>query len=152
MLSNVTKMWCKSDVIKHLQRKNLLPVAYVFNFLIFMGNAFLWKLKYRSFQSCLRVMKGKLTSYLNAWHASFIYVSCVYLPLERCLLKYVWCGCCYLSIFVTKKLLKALKFNFLCAQGILQGGRVEDHRMVLTRHLHLPQSYIQAILYTCKTD
>ena len=129
-------MWWKSDVIKHFQRKNLLPVAYVFNVLIFMGNAFLWKLKYRSFQSCLRVMKGKLTSYLNAWHASFIHVSCVYLQLERCLVKYVLVWLLFLVDLCNQKATKGTEIQFLCAQGILQGGRVEDHRMMLIRHLH----------------
>ena len=32
-------------------------------------------------------------------------------------------------------------------QGNLQGGRVEDHRMMFTKHLYLMQSYIQAVLY-----
>ena len=42
--------------------------------------------------------------------------------------------------------------QFLCTQGTLQGGRVEDHRMMFIRHLHLVQSYIQAILHIYKTD
>ena len=37
-------------------------------------------------------------------------------------------------------------------QGTLQGGRVEDYRMMFTRYLHLPQSHIQAKLYIYKTD
>ena len=37
-------------------------------------------------------------------------------------------------------------------EGTLQGGKVEDHRMMCTKHLHLPQLYIQAILYINKTD
>ena len=41
-----------------------------------------------------------------------------------------WCGCCSLLI-----------------SGILQDGRVEDHRMMFTGHLHLPELYFQAILY-----
>ena len=40
----------------------------------------------------------------------------------------------------------------LCTQGTLLGGRVKDHRMMFTKHLHLQQSYIQAILYIYKTD
>ena len=42
--------------------------------------------------------------------------------------------------------------KFFCTQGTLQGGRIEDHRMMFTRHMHLPQWYIQAILYKFKTD
>ena len=56
--------------------------------------------------------------------------------------KIFWCGCCSVLIVVAKKATK----------GILQGERVEDHKMMFTRHLHLPQSYIQAILYIYKTD
>ena len=63
-----------------------------------------------------------------------------------------WCDCCSLLIFVAKKACKGTELQFLCTQGTLQGGRVEDHRMMLTRHLHLPQLYIQAILYIYKTD
>ena len=58
-----------------------------------------------------------------------------------------WCGCCSLLIFVVKKATKGTELQFLCTQNTLQGGRVEDLRMMLPRHLHLPQSYIQAILH-----
>ena len=61
--------------------------------------------------------------------------------------KIFWCGCCSVLIVVAKKATKGTELQFLCAQGILQGERVEDHKMMSTRHLHLPQSYIQAILY-----
>ena len=37
--------------------------------------------------------------------------------------------------------------RFFFTQGNLQGGRVEDHRMMFTWHLYLVQSYIQAVLY-----
>ena len=62
-----------------------------------------------------------------------------------------WCGCCSLLIFVAKKAGKGTELQFLCTQGTLQGGRVEDHRLMFTRHLQL---YIQAILYiiSYKTD
>ena len=66
--------------------------------------------------------------------------------------KIFWCGCCSVLIVVAKKATKGTELQFLCAQGILQGERVEDHKMMFTRHLHLPQSYIQAILYIYKTD
>ena len=63
-----------------------------------------------------------------------------------------WCGCCSLLIFVAKKAGKGTELQFLCTQGTLQGGRVEDHRLMFTRQLHSPQLYIQAILYIYKTD
>ena len=66
--------------------------------------------------------------------------------------KYFWCGCCSLLIFVAKKAGKGTEPQFLCTQGTLQDGRVEDHRLMFTRHLHSPQLYIQAILYIFKTD
>ena len=55
-------------------------------------------------------------------------------------------------IFVAKKATKGTGLQFLCTQGTLQGGRVDDHRMMFTRHLHLLQSYIQAILYMYAAD
>ena len=66
--------------------------------------------------------------------------------------KYLWCGCCSLLIFVAKKATKGTELQFLCTQGTLQGGRVEDHRLMFTRHLFPPQFHIQAILYIYKTD
>ena len=48
--------------------------------------------------------------------------------------------CTYHCIGVFKKV-------FFLTQGNLQGGRVEDHRMMFTWHLYLVQSYIQAVLY-----
>ena len=61
--------------------------------------------------------------------------------------KTFWCGYCSMVIFAAKKATKGTKLQFLCTQDTLQGGRVEDHRMMSTRHLHKPQLYIQAILY-----
>ena len=58
-----------------------------------------------------------------------------------------WWGCCSLLIFVAKKAGRGTELQFLCTQGTLQGGRVEDHRLMSTRQLHSPQLYIQAILY-----
>ena len=58
-----------------------------------------------------------------------------------------WYGCCSLLIFVAKKVTKGTELQFLCTQGTLLGGKVEDHRMMFTRHLHLVESYIQAVLY-----
>ena len=59
-----------------------------------------------------------------------------------------FCGCHSLLIFVAKKATKGTELQFLCTQGTLQGGRVEDHRIMFIRHLHLTQLYIQAIIYT----
>ena len=63
-----------------------------------------------------------------------------------------WWGCCSLLIFVAKRAGRGTELQFLCTQGTLQGGRVEDHRLMSTRQLHSPQLYIQAILYIYKTD
>ena len=49
-----------------------------------------------------------------------------------------------LLIFRAGKATKGAELQFLCTQGTLQGERVEDHRMMFTRHLHLLQSHIQA--------
>ena len=61
--------------------------------------------------------------------------------------KIFMCGCHSLLIFVAKKATKGTELQFLCTQGTLQGGRVEDHRIMFIRHLHLTQLYIQAIIY-----
>ena len=68
--------------------------------------------------------------------------------------KIFWCGCYSLLIFVARKATKGNELQFLCTQGTLQGGRVEDYRMMFTRHLDLPQLYIQAnfTLYIYKAD
>ena len=58
----------------------------------------------------------------------------------------------WLLFFVAKKAGRGTELQFLCTQGTLQGGRVEDHRLMFTRHLHLPQLYVQAILFIYKTD
>ena len=62
------------------------------------------------------------------------------------------CSCCSLLIFVAKNAGKGTEVQFLCTKSTLKGGRVEDHRLMFTRHLHPPQLYIQAILYIYKTD
>ena len=62
-----------------------------------------------------------------------------------------WCGCCSFLIFIAKKAGKGTELQFLSTQGTLQGGRVEDHRLMFTRHLYQPQLYIQAILYIYQT-
>ena len=55
--------------------------------------------------------------------------------------------CCSSLIFVAKKPAKGTEHQFLCTQGTLQSGRVEDHRMMCTRHLHL----ITTIIYSSNT-
>ena len=78
---------------------------------------------------------------------------CVPTTVEMSFMKNIfWCGCCSLLIFVAKKFGKSTELQFLCTQGTLQGGRVEDHRLMFNRHLHSPQLYIQAILYIYKSD
>ena len=125
---------------------------------MFMGNAFLQKWVYRSFQlieiSCLQGMKSKLTI-IPQCLTCFTQTCqlCVHTIVEVSFMKSVfWCGCCSLLIFVAKKAGKGTELQFLCTQGTLQGGRVEDHGLMFTRHLHSPQLYIQAILYIYKTD
>ena len=49
-----------------------------------------------------------------------------------------WCGCCSFLIFIAKKAGKGTELQFLSTQGTLQDGRVEDHRLMFTRHLHPP--------------
>ena len=44
-----------------------------------------------------------------------------------------WCECCSLLIFVAEKAGKGTELQFLCTQGTLQGGRVEDHRLMKLR-------------------
>ena len=80
--------------------------------------------------SCLQVMKGKLTI------------------IPQCLTCFTHtCQLCVPTIVEV-----SLKRFFFVTQGNLQGGRVEDHRMMFTWHLYLMQSYIQAVIYTYITD
>ena len=62
---------------------------------------------------------------------------------------FFWCGCCFLLIFVAKKAAEGTQTSIFMYQGSVtfQGGRVEDHRMMFMRHLHLLQSHIQVKLY-----
>ena len=52
----------------------------------------------------------------------------------------------YLSVVCTYHCRGVFK-NIFFTQGKIQGGIVEDHRMMFTWHLYLLQSYIQAVLY-----
>ena len=56
-----------------------------------------------------------------------------------------------LEILGVKGLSTELQF-FVHMAPSNKGGRVEDHRMMFNMHFHLPQSFIQAILYIDKTD
>ena len=58
----------------------------------------------------------------------------------------------YMSVVCTYHCRGVFKKVFFVTQGNLQGGRVEDHRMMFTWHLYLMQSYIQAVLYIYITD
>ena len=103
--------------------------------------------------SWLQVMKRKLKNLLNCltcfpqtcqW--------CVSTVVKVSVMKNIsWCGCCSFLIFIAKKAGKDTELQFLSTQGTLQGGRVEDHRLMFTRHLYQPQLYIQAILYIYQT-
>ena len=55
-------------------------------------------------------------------------------------------------VLCSQKTGKGTKLQFLGIRGTLQGGRVEDHRLIFTIQLHSPQLYIQAILYIYKSD
>ena len=84
-------------------------------------------------------MKSKLTiipSYLT-WFIQTCQL-CIPTIVEVSLQRFFLCGCHSLLIFVAKKATKGTELQFLCTQGTLQGGRVEDHRKMFTRHLHLP--------------
>ena len=58
----------------------------------------------------------------------------------------------YMSVVCTYHHRGIFRKVFFFTQGNLQGGRVEDHRMMFTWYLYLPQSYIQAVLYIYITD
>ena len=94
-------------------------------------------------------MKSKLTI-IPSYFTCFIQTCQLCIPaiVEVSLQRFFMCGCCSLLIFVAKKATKGTELQFLCTQGTLQGGRVEDHRIMFIRHLHLTQLYIQAIIYT----
>ena len=53
----------------------------------------------------------------------------------------------YMSVVCTYHCRGVFKNISFLTQGKIQGGRVEDHRMMFTWHLYLLQSYIQAVLY-----
>ena len=60
----------------------------------------------------------------------------------------------YMSVVCTYHCRGVFKkvFFFFFTQGNLQGGRVEDYRMMFTWHLYLMQSYIQVVLNIYITD
>ena len=65
-----------------------------------------------------------------------------------------WCGCCSLLIFVAETDTEGTELQFLCTQGTLQGGRVEDHRLMFTIGTSTYHNYIfkQYSSYIHKTD
>ena len=104
--------------------------------------------------SCLQVMKKQTDNHtlmLDMLHSNMSVV-CTYHCRGVFHENIFWCGCCSLLIFVAETDTEGTELQFLCTQGTLQGGRVEDHRLMFTRQLHSPQLYIQAILYIYKTD
>ena len=68
-------------------------------------------------------------------------VLCTYLYIGA-LKKIFWCGFCSLLIFLAKKATKGTELQFLCTQGTLKGGRVEDHRMMFTIGTCIHHNYI----------
>ena len=72
---------------------------------------------------------------------SLIHVSCVYQPSWRFPKNIFRYGCCSLLIFVAKKATKGTELQLLYTPGTLQGGKVEDRRIMFTGHSHLPQWY-----------
>ena len=125
---------------------------------MFVGNAFLRKWGYSSFKADRNKLfasnekqTDNHTSMLDMLHSNISVVRtnhCRDVFHE----KYFWCGCRSLLIFVAKKVGEGTELQFLCIRGTLQGGWVENHRLMFTRQLQLPQLYIQAILYIYKTD
>ena len=85
-----------------------------------MGNAFLWKWEYR------QIIKRQIDNHTLVLDMLHSYMSVV---------------CTYHCRSVFKKVF------FFVTQGNLQGGRVEDHRIMFTWHLYLMQPYIQAVIY-----
>ena len=68
-------------------------------------------------------------------------VLCTYLYIGA-FKKIFWCGFCSLLIFLAKKATKGTELQFLCTQGTLKGGRVEDHRMIFTIGTCIHHNYI----------
>ena len=129
------------------QWKNLLLVAYVFNVYIFMRNSFLWKRGFRSFQNWyIKLFASNdeqidnQTSMPDMFHSNMSVVCTCHC---RGVFKNIfWYGCCSLLIFVAKKATKGTELQFLCTQGTLKGGRVEDHGMMFTIGTCIHHNYI----------
>ena len=139
---NVIRIWCYETMEKPVAGSSCL----FFN--LFMGNAFLWKQGYRCFQSWYR---NKLfasnekqidshTLMLVMLHSNMS-VLCTYLYIGA-FKKIFWCGFCSLLIFLAKKATKGTELQFLCTQGTLKGGRVENHRMMFTIGTCIHHNYI----------
>ena len=125
---------------------------------MFMGNAFLRKWGYVSFKADRNKLfasnekqTDNHTSMLDMLHSNMSVV-CTYHC--RGVFHELFFGVAVVLCwsFQPKKAGKSTELKFLCTQGTLQGGRVEDHKLMFTRQLHSPQLYNQAILYIYKTD
>ena len=68
---------------------------------------------------------------------SYISVVCTY-HCRAVFKKYLGMAVVFVDLCSQKSYYKGTELQFLCIQGTLQAGRVEDHRMMFTRHLHLP--------------
>ena len=96
----------------------------------------------RNFEESSREQKAKFGHFARVTFAQYCIIE------EVSFMKNIVSGSCSLLIFVAKKAGKGTDLQFLCTQGSLQGGRVEHQRLMFTCHLHLPQLYIEAILYS----
>ena len=104
--------------MKHLQWKNLLLVAYVFYIYIFLGIVLFLKERIQEFSKDDRNKlfvrnKTQIDNHTLMLDMLNSHMSVVFTCHCRGVFKKIFrCGCCSLLIFVAKKLLKALNFNF----------------------------------------
>ena len=104
--------------MKHLQWKNLLLVAYVFNIYIFLGIVLFLKERIQEFSKDDRNKlfvrnKTQIDNHTLMLDMLNSHMSVVFTYHCRGVFKKIFqCGCCSLLIFVAKKLLKALNFKF----------------------------------------
>ena len=125
-----------------------------------MGNAFLWKRGnytkvFKADRSKLFASNEKQTENYCLTCFTQTCQLCVPTIVEVSFMKNIfWCDCCSLLIFVAKKARKGTELQFLCTQGTLQGGRVEDHRLMFTIGTSTYHNYIfkQYSSYIHKTD
>ena len=138
-------MWSESDVMK--QWKNLLLVAHVF-FLTCSWEMLFSESKdtdvFKADRNELFASNEKQidshTLMLVMLHSNMS-ILCTYLYIGA-FKKIFWCGFCSLLIFLAKNDTKGTELQFLCTQGTLKGGRVEDHRMIFTIGTCIHHNYI----------